>query len=101
MSFTRVKGGVGLIAALLAFLSSAAAQDLPPDVRAYAQRRAGCNYWPSESAHDRTRKDEIQHHIRELRCETIDREEAKLNARYHGQPALLEVIANAHDAMPD
>jgi hypothetical protein len=88
MSFARVTGGA--IAALLAFLSLAWAQDLPPDVRAYAERRAGCNYWPSEPAYDRTRRDEIRRHVRELRCETIDREEAKLNARYQGQPAMLE-----------
>jgi hypothetical protein len=99
MSFTRMIGGV--IAALLALLSSAAAQDLPPDVKAYAERRAGCNYWPSEPAYDKTRKAEIQRNIRELRCETLVREEAKLNARYRGQPTLLEAIANAHDAMPD
>jgi hypothetical protein len=91
----------GAAAALLVFASAAGAQDIPPDLKAYAERRAGCNYWPSEPAYDKTRKAEIQHHVRELRCDTIDREEAKLNARYHGQPALLEAIANAHDAMPD
>jgi hypothetical protein len=88
-------------AALLAFLSSAGAQDIPPDLKAYAERRAGCNYWPSEPAYDKTRKAEIQRHVRDLRCETLDREEVKLNTRYRGQPALLEAIANAHDAMPD
>ena len=99
MSFTRVTSGV--VAALLAFPTFAWAQELPPDVKAYADRRAGCNYWPSEPAYDKTRKAEIQRHVRELRCETLNREEAKLNARYQGQPALLEAIANAHDAMPD
>jgi len=97
----RARVTAGAAAALLAFLSSAMAQDIPPDLKAYAQRRAGCNYWPSEPAYDKTRKAEIQHRVRELRCETLDREEAKLNARYRGQPALLEAIANAHDAMPD
>jgi hypothetical protein len=90
-----------MIAALLTFPSLAWAQDLPADVRAYSDRRAGCNYWPSEPAYDKTRKAEIQHKIRQLRCDTIDREEAKLNNRYHNQAALLEAIANAHDAMPD
>ena len=97
----RARVTAAAAAALFAFLASAAAQDIPPDLKAYAQRRAGCNYWPSEPAYDKTRKAEIQRRIRELRCETLDREEAKLNARYRGQPALLEAIANAHDAMPD
>jgi len=36
-----------------------------------------------------------------LRCDTIDREEAVLKNRYRDQPAMLEAIADAHDAMPD
>ena len=99
MSFTRMT--VGVIAALLAFPSLAWAQDLPADIRAYSDRRAGCNYWPSEPAYDKTRKAEIQRNIRRLQCDTNDREEIKLNLRYRNQPTLLEAIANAHDAMPD
>ena|SRR5438445_9411285 len=81
--------------------AAVAADQVPKDVQAYIDRRTGCNYWPSEPAYDKTRKAEIRRHVRELRCETIDREEAKLNARYQGRPALLEALANAHDAMPD
>ena len=77
------------------------AEELPADVTAYVDRRSGCNYWPSEPATDKIRKAEIQRHIRELRCATLDREEAVLRARYHGKPELLKAIADARDAMPD
>lgn len=101
MSFARVIRGAGLVAAVLAFVSSAAAQDSPQDVRAYVTRRAACNYWPSERSTDPIRRDEIHRHIRQLRCDTLDREEAVLNARYRDTPSILDAIADAHDAMPD
>ena len=98
MSFARL---ACTIAALLASLSVAWAQELPGDIRAYSERRAGCNYWPSEPASSSARRTEIQRNIRGLRCDTIDREEAVLKNRYRDQPAMLEAIADAHDAMPD
>lgn len=93
--------GTGLVVAALAFVSSAAAQELSRDVRAYVNRRAACNYWPSERSTDPIRKGEIQRHVRQLRCDTLDREEAVLNARYRDTPSILDAIADAHDAMPD
>ena len=99
MSFARLMAC--LIAVLAASLSIAWAQELPGDIRAYSERRAGCNYWPSEPASSSVRRAEIQRHVRQLRCETIDREEAVLKNRYRNQPAFLEAIADAHDAMPD
>jgi hypothetical protein len=77
------------------------AQELPQDVKAYADRRAGCNYWPSERSTNAVRNGEIQRHIRQLRCDTLDREEAILKARYRDMPGMLDTIADAHDAMPD
>ena len=81
-----------------------AADDLPSDVHTYVDRRKACNYWPSEQASrktERLRRAEIDHHVRELQCQTLNREEAVLNARYRGKPDVLAAIADAHDAMPD
>ena len=78
-----------------------AADNLPREVQSYVDRRTGCNYWPSEPAYDKARKAEIERNVRELRCATLDHDEAKLRARYHGKPNLLKAIADAHDAMPD
>jgi hypothetical protein len=78
-----------------------AADELPGDVRAYINRRTGCNYWPSEPADGKLRKAEIARHIRALNCATLDHDEAKLKARYQNKPGIVAAIADAHDAMPD
>ncbi|MEO8301573.1 MAG: hypothetical protein ABI608_07260 [Rhizomicrobium sp.] len=101
MSYARVMRGTGLVVAALAFVSSAAAQELSQDVRAYVNRRAACNYWLSERSTEPIRRGEIQRHIGQLRCDTLDREEAVLKARYRETPSILDAIADAHDAMPD
>ena len=81
--------------------AAVAADAVPKDVQAYMDRRAGCNYWPSEPAYSQTRKDEIAGQVRKLRCSTLDHDEAQLLARYKNQPDILKAIADAHDAMPD
>ena len=81
-----------------------AADDLSADVQAYVDRRKACNYWPTEQASrkkEQLRRAEIDRHVRELNCPTLDREEAVLNARYRDKPDILAAIADAHDAMPD
>jgi hypothetical protein len=98
----------GMIRLLLsaALLSAAldcarAADQIPADAQAYVDRRTGCNYWPSEPAVDKLRKAEIERHVRNLRCSTLDHDEAQMLARYKDQPDILKAIADAHDAMPD
>jgi hypothetical protein len=83
------------------FATSALADELPADAKAYIDRRTGCNYWLSEPATTSLRKLEIARHIRELRCTTLDHDESEMNARYRGKPEMLTAIADAHDAMPD
>ena len=81
-----------------------AADDLSSDVQAYIDRRKACNYWPLEQAsrkREPLRRAEIDRHVRELNCPTLDHEEAKLAARYKGKPDILSAIADAHDALPD
>jgi hypothetical protein len=78
-----------------------AADHLPRDVQAYVDRRAGCNYWPSEPAYDKVRKAEIERNVRNLRCSTLNHEEVVLQVRYRDKPDILTAIAEAHDAMPD
>jgi predicted PP-loop superfamily ATPase len=92
------------VSVFFALVPAAIADDLSADVQAYVDRRKACNYWPSEQASrksEKLRRGEIQRHIRELNCPTLDREEAVLNARYKGKPDILAAVADAHDAMPD
>jgi hypothetical protein len=90
------------IALLLALDSAQAAESVPGDVTSYIDRRTACNYWPFEKAgKDKVRKAEIERHVRNLNCDTLAREEAILKARYRDDPAILQAVADAHDAMPD
>jgi hypothetical protein len=93
------------LSAFLAFVGLAAAAraaDLPGDVQAYVDRREACNYWPSETAPRHShRADEIEHHLRSLHCDTLDREEAVMRARYPHDHAALDAMDQAHDALPD
>jgi len=87
---------------ILLCATAAFAADLPGDVQAYVDRREACNYWPSETAPRHShRADEIEHHVRNLHCDTLNREEALLRARYRSDASLLEAIDQARDALPD
>ena len=80
----------------------ALAADIPGDVQAYVDRREACNYWPGETAPRHShRADEIEHHVRNLHCDTLEHDEAVLKARHRGDSALLDAIDQAHDALPD
>ena len=99
----RGRISIGVSALVLAgFTSYSYAADLPGDVQAYVDRRAACNYWPNETAPRHShRADEIEHHTRNLHCDTLGREEAVLKARYRGDATLLDAIDQARDALPN
>jgi hypothetical protein len=70
---------------------------LPAEVRVLIDRRADCNHWAGEEPYDRDRKREIQRAIRDLRCETVPREETRLRRRYAKLPQVLLALADTRD----
>lgn len=70
---------------------------LPADVRVLIDRRADCNHWAGEEPYDRARKREIDKAIRDLRCETVQREETRLRRRYAKLPQVLLALADTRD----
>ena len=83
-----------LVALLL--LAAAGAPALPGEVTRFLERREGCDHWTGEEPYDAERRAEIEAAIADLRCTTIERDEARLRKR-HARRA--DVIA-ALDAGP-
>ena len=67
---------------------------LPRDVRVLIDRRLSCNHWAGEEPYDRARKREIDHAFRDLRCDTVEREERRLQRRYAKLPQVLKALAD-------
>lgn len=70
---------------------------LPHDVRVLIDRRFGCNHWAGEEPYDRDRAREIARAVRVLRCDSVEREEKRLERRYARSPAVLKALAETRD----
>jgi hypothetical protein len=72
-------------------------QHVPPPVRAFVERRQGCNHWAGEEPYDEKRAKEIARAIDKLRCDRLDDDELDLRRRYARQPAALKLIRDSAD----
>jgi hypothetical protein len=95
---------VFMVAAVTTAPSSTQADDLqgavaaaPKDVSAYVARKANCNHFLGEEPYDKARAAELNKAMRELKCSTLDRDEARLRRRYAKAPAMLKLIDEAAD----
>jgi hypothetical protein len=88
---------LALVAA--ACLCPPAAAWTPPDIAAYAARRARCNHWGGEEPYDKARAAEIRRAVAKLDCGTLDADEKRLLARYRSTPAYLRQIRAARNAL--
>ena len=75
-------------------------QDLPRDAVAVVKRRVYCNHWSDEEPYDAARAHEIARHIRQLRCNTVERDEARLRKRYADNARVLNAIDAAQNLYP-
>ena len=78
-------------------LSRCEVASLPAPVRAFIVRRAGCNHWGGEDAYEAARGRDIRRALRELRCDTIDRDERVVRARFAHEHAILRAISGARE----
>ena len=87
--------------------ATAAMRAMPRDVRVLIDRRLGCNHWWGEPV-DRKSRDpaargrarQIDEALRELRCDTVEREEVRLARRYARSPAILKALRETRDWQP-
>ncbi|MBU1377257.1 MAG: hypothetical protein KKE02_17415 [Alphaproteobacteria bacterium] len=82
---------------LTGYPQAAAYGPLPREVRVLIDRRLNCDHWAGEEPYDRARKREINAALRDLRCDTVEREETRLKRRYAKLPQVLKVLADSRD----
>jgi len=71
----------------------------PGPVRAFIERRAGCNHFAGEEAYDRDRGRDIERALRALRCGRLEADERVLRARWRQRPDLLRLLTATADAL--
>lgn len=60
----------------------AAAAHLPPEMRAYVERRDLCEHFAGEEAYDAERERFLNRQVTKLRCLTLDRDRRRLRLKY-------------------
>jgi len=99
---------VGVMIALLALdlMGGAAGADVtselrtlkrgqPAPVAAFIDRTIGCNHFAGEDPYDAEHRAFIAKAMRDLRCDRLDQDEAKLRRRYAHTPTVLQVLDRA------
>ena len=75
----------------------AGADQLPVEVSAFLERRIQCIHWADEEAYDDQRAAEIDEALRQLRCDSVEAEEAGLRRRFaRAQPVLKALSTEPH-----
>jgi len=73
--------------------------DLPKDARLVAERSVACqHFWGEVSGTDDERDREIAEQLKQLKCDTVDRDIERIKRLYANSPAVLGVLSEAsHD----
>lgn len=69
----------------------------PADAVDFMRRYPMCVHFGGEEPYDADRRREIDTAVRELRCDRLDRDEARLRRRYARSPAILGAIDRAKE----
>lgn len=69
----------------------------PRIVETFISRRAMCNHFAGEDAYDAERGREIGRAMRNLRCATVERDEAALRRCFRGRADTLAVLDETRD----
>jgi hypothetical protein len=95
---------IGAVLAMAVQVSDPADQDLarfgplPREVIAFVERRTGCNHFAGEFNGDRSARDrEVTKAMRELRCDRLETDEARLRRRHLAKPQVLNALTASRD----
>lgn len=72
-----------------------AVERAPAPVRAFVERRSGCNHWAGEEPYDRERARDIEASLRSLRCARLPDDERALRRRYARRWHILDILDQA------
>lgn len=71
----------------------------PAAVREFIERRAMCNHFMGEEGYDRQRRRDLARAIRELRCLSIDRDEAALLRSFAARADTVALLIETRDIL--
>lgn len=71
----------------------------PLEIKLFVDRRMGCAHWSGEEGYDRDRTREILRALRQLRCEKLDADEARLRKRHAQDLHALKALDDTRDWM--
>lgn len=71
----------------------------PKQVKAFIERRAGCNYFASEYPYDAERARDLETHAKALRCSALERDEGILRKLHAKRPDILALLTITQDVI--
>jgi hypothetical protein len=69
----------------------------PAEVAEMIERLVGCSHWAGEEPYDAERKKEIAEALKELKCNSVSRDEAALKKRYATRREVIEALKKARE----
>jgi len=70
---------------------------IPADVKAFIDRRMGCNHWSGEGSEEEVRTREIRRAIADLQCKKLAGDERALRARYARTPVVTKTLDDTRE----
>lgn len=70
-------------------------KDMPPDAALIIERIVGCNHWSGQESANKERAEQINKAVTQLRCDTLEQDQAKLLKLYQNN---YEVKMRIQDA---
>jgi len=70
----------------------------PDDVKKLIDRLAGCTHWSGEEPYNAERRKEISLAMKDLRCDSLEKDEVAARKRYTKRPRVLKVLQQAKES---
>lgn len=100
----RQQGLLGLVLLSVLAVNSYAGYDediaamqknMPISVKKVIERQVACNHWAGEEPYDAERAKEIAKAVNQLKCDTLEQDEAKLIKKYKTRADVKDAINQA------
>lgn len=67
-------------------------KELPKEAQALADRMEGCAHWSGEEPFDAKRGADIERHLKSLKCNAIEKDEATILKKFKAKKAKIEKV---------
>ena len=70
----------------------AAKRGQPKDVARFISRVFLCGHWGGEEPYNKARAEQIRKAVKQLKCDQLERDEARLRHKYRNNPSVLKAL---------